>query len=102
MERTVNTNPAMNELKNNSETALEARDTYDVTAVYGGGNQADYIPTNATLVTDPEAEGYAEGNAEKVANATAKVIIRGCNRTSIKYVYGGGNAAAGCQRRFIQ
>ena len=48
--------------------------TYDVAAVYGGGNQADYIPTN---------------NA-----AHTKVIIEGCELTSIDHVYGGGNAAA--------
>ena len=46
---------------------------YDVAAVYGGGNEADYNPT---------ADDYAQ------------VIIEGCNISSIKDVYGGGNAAA--------
>ena len=63
--------------------------TYDVAAVYGGGNQADYIPTNALL--DPKE---AEGNQALIDAATAEVIIDGCDDTSIQYVYGGGNAAA--------
>ena len=58
----------------NTETARDSRTTYDVVAVYGGGNQADYVPT--------DAEGFAE------------VVIEGCDETSIEYVYGGGNAAA--------
>ena len=68
--------------KNNSETALDARTTYDVTAVYGGGNQADYNPTKATGTDDDKKEAFAE------------VLIEGCDKTSIEYVYGGGNAAA--------
>ena len=72
-----------------TETERDSRTTYDVAAVYGGGNQADYIPTNALL--DPEA---AEGNQALIDAATAEVIIDGCDATSIEYVYGGGNAAA--------
>ena len=47
---------------------------YDVAAVYGGGNQADYKPISTGE--------YAE------------VVIDGCSLTSIENVYGGGNAAA--------
>ena len=47
---------------------------YDVAAVYGGGNQAAYVPTDA--------------------NGKTQVIIDGCQLTSIGYVYGGGNAAS--------
>ena len=49
--------------------------SYNLKAVYGGGNEAAYIP---------------------VANATqtANVIIDGCSLTSIETVYGGGNAAS--------
>ena len=47
---------------------------YDLAAVYGGGNQAAYEPTDAE-------------------NGKTIVIIDGCDRTSIEYVYGGGNAA---------
>ncbi len=82
VERTVNTDDEKNALKNNSETALETRTTYDVTAVYGGGNQADYKPTKATGSDDDKKDAFAE------------VLIKGCDKTSIEYVYGGGNAAA--------
>ena len=47
---------------------------YDVAAVYGGGDLAPYEPTS---------------DAEKT-----EVIIEGCGTTSIKQVYGGGNAAS--------
>ena len=47
---------------------------YALQGVYGGGNQAHYNPTTAT-------------------NGYPKVIVNGCS-TSIKEVYGGGNAAA--------
>ncbi len=51
--------------------------TYDVAAVYGGGNMAAYVPSN------PET-----------TDAKATVNIFGCGDTSIQYVYGGGNAAS--------
>jgi len=57
--------------------------TYDVTAVYGGANLSEYEPTKA-LSTDEEVK----------ASAYAEVIIDGCDRTSIRQVYGGGNAAS--------
>ena len=64
--------------KDLTKTTLDARwsedATYDLAAVYGGGNKADYEPTS---VTD-----------------FAEVIIDGCNETSIKEVYGGGYGAA--------
>ncbi len=82
VKRTVNTDSDKNALKNNSETALADRKTYDVTAVYGGGNKADYNPTKATGSDDDKKEAFAE------------VLIEGCSATSIQYVYGGGNAAA--------
>ncbi len=77
--------------KSSSAALAKTRDQrtiYDVAAVYGGGNQADYIPTDATL--DPAVEG----NPTKIAAARAEVLIEGCDLTSIEYVYGGGNAAA--------
>ena len=46
---------------------------YDIAAVYGGGNQADYLP--------------ADGKE-------TQVIIDGCGETSIEKIYGGGNSAA--------
>ena len=48
---------------------------YDVEAVYGGGNLAPYEPTN-------------------LENELTSVVIDGCNLTSIRQVYGGGNAAS--------
>ena len=53
--------------------------TYDVTAVYGGGNQAAYNP-----VTPHDG----------TSGSKTQVIIEGCTLTSINTVYGGGNAAA--------
>ena len=52
-------------------------ETFDVDAVYGGGNLAAYKPDGGK-------------NTTKVA----KVIIDGCGLTSIETVYGGGNAAS--------
>ena len=54
-------------------------DTYDVTAVYGGGNQAAYNPVTPYNGT---------------SGAKTQVLIEGCALTSIETVYGGGNAAA--------
>jgi hypothetical protein len=55
------------------DTIEKGTGIYEVAAVYGGGNQAAYVP---------------------VLDATeTNVIIEGCDLTSIQYVYGGGNAA---------
>ena len=53
--------------------------TYDVTAVYGGGNLAVYNPVTPY---------------DGTSGSKTKVIIEGCSLTSIETVYGGGNAAA--------
>jgi hypothetical protein len=52
--------------------------TYELTAVYGGGNLAAFYSVDETAR----------------ASAKAYVIIDGCDRTSIGSVYGGGNAAS--------
>lgn len=57
--------------------------TFDVQAVYGGGNLAAYTPLDATSTYE-----------EKKKAAHTTVIIDGCGRTSIGQVYGGGNAAS--------
>ena len=57
--------------------------TYELKAVYGGGNEAAYDTESYYEFTDPD-------NAERKAH----VIIDGCDLTSIETVYGGGNAAA--------
>lgn len=51
--------------------------TYDVQAVYGGGNLAAYEPAGGASTTN-----------------STNVIIDGCDLTSIQTVYGGGNAAS--------
>lgn len=56
---------------------------YEIAAVYGGGNEAAYEPT----IADPNAE--TDGS-----HAHTNVIVDGCSLTSIKQVYGGGNAAS--------
>lgn len=50
----------------------QGAEEYDVAAVYGGGNEAAYVPTDG--------------------NDFAEVLIENCDN-SIEYVYGGGNAA---------
>ena len=60
-------------------TDAKRKGYYDVAAVYGGGNEAAYIPTTAWNGT---------------AGSKTQVIIEGCDKTSIEDVYGGGNAAS--------
>ena len=55
----------------------DSKHHYHIQAVYGGGNLAAFDPS--------------EANKNK---ATTHVIIDGCDMTSIKQVYGGGNAAS--------
>ena len=66
-------------------TAVEAvvsNKRYDLKAVYGGGNEAAYIPAMPNTSTTSSPNG-----------ARTQVIIEGCDYTSIETVYGGGNAA---------
>lgn len=58
----------------NKKSANKDDTTYDLQAVYGGGNLSGYVPADD----------------QRVAN----VIIDGCDLTSIETVYGGGNAAS--------
>ena len=60
---------------NISTKPTKGTDTYDVQAVYGGGNLAAYEPTD-------------------LGTGKTNVIIDGCGLTSIRQVYGGGNAAS--------
>ncbi len=62
-------------VKNTTPREGQGDGEYDVAAVYGGGNLAAYIPSDANLAT-----------------AVSEVYVEGCNN-SIEYVYGGGNAA---------
>ena len=63
--------------ENISTKPTKGTETFDVEAVYGGGNLAAYEP---------------EGG--KNTTKSTNVIIDGCGLTSIKQVYGGGNAAS--------
>ena len=54
---------------------------YDVEAVYGGGNEAAYVPETAYKPTVAPT------------GSKTQVIIEGCDYTCIETVYGGGNAA---------
>lgn len=68
--------------------AADVENSYDVFAVYGGGNKAAYRPWT-------EDEIAALGTQDRysyVANEKSEVLIEYCNN-SIAYVYGGGNAA---------
>ena len=67
--------------------AESATSTYDVQAVYGGGNLSPFEPNDAKLE-------YTAANKEKVDAARTEVYIYGCDLTSIKQVYGGGNSAS--------
>ena len=64
------------------KNAIESN-RYDVKAVYGGGNLAAYEPADPTPNTDLND-----------TQEETEVIIEGCDFTSIKQVYAGGNAAA--------
>ena len=61
---------------------------FDMQAVYGGGNLSEYVYGNGNRITE-DVDG-----TEVVEAARTEVIIDGCDYTSIKQVYGGGNAAA--------
>lgn len=56
-------------------THTESDHTYEMSAVFGGGNQAAYVPDDLT-------------------NGSTEVFINGCDEVSIHSVYGGGNAAS--------
>lgn len=71
---------------------------YDMAAVYGGGNLAAYTPMgpnahDATKEVDNKTVHYID-NDYKNTTQRSEVIIDGCDRTSIKQVYGGSNAAS--------
>ena len=63
--------------KYKSQMDAKVKGSYDVTAVYGGGNLAAYEPAGGKTTTN-----------------STNVIIDGCGLTSIQTVYGGGNAAS--------
>ena len=73
-------NAAATQIANSGEiTTAKVKGRYDVNAVYGGGNLATYNPVTAYNGT---------------SGSKTRVIIEGCDLSSIETVYGGGNAAA--------
>ena len=73
-------NAAATQIVNSGEvTNAKVKGHYDVTAVYGGGNQAAYNPVTPY---------------DGTSGSKTQVLIEGCSLTSIETVYGGGNAAA--------
>ena len=62
---------------------------YDVKAVYGGGNEATYVPMSTNTAEIITENGITDPNGP-----ITKVIIEGCEVTTIETVYGGGNAAS--------
>ena len=76
----------INNRANNVIKQINKMFDYDVTAVYGGGDLAIYRPYG------PNADNTDADY--KATTQTTDVIIEGCDVTSIKQVYGGGNAAS--------
>jgi len=72
-----------------ANNSMRTGTVYELAAVYGGGNQAAYIPADSY---DQATSTYK--NETTGATRTTNVIIDGCDLTSIEYVYGGGNAAS--------
>lgn len=73
--KTTQTTNQVRSSAENRETNNESDHTYEMAAVFGGGNQAAYIPDNLTT-------------------GSTEVFINGCDDVSIHSVYGGGNAAS--------
>ncbi|MCR5849642.1 MAG: chitobiase/beta-hexosaminidase C-terminal domain-containing protein [Bacteroidaceae bacterium] len=94
---TSGTAPNLTYAVNNTKPTKKT-DTYEVEAVYGGGNLAAYEPWDP--LADGQFTSYSRtisGTPTAVAHdATDKplqVVVDGCDLASIRYVYGGGNAA---------
>ena len=74
-------------------TSVETPHTYEVAAVYGGGNLADYIPTTGevkVIINSCDVsinEVYGGGNAAKVPSTD--VLVKGAHE--IEHLFGGGN-----------
>ena len=78
-----------------NEKPAKGSGIYELQAVYGGGNLAAYNPTNP--LADGQFTSYTYGEntvAHDNKKKPVQVVIDGCDKTSIEYVYGGGNAAA--------
>ena len=78
-----------------NEKPAKGSGIYELQAVYGGGNLAAYKPENSKANGQFTSYTYDEINVpHDNTNKPVQVVIDGCDKTSIEYVYGGGNAAA--------
>ena len=90
----------LNTVARDDEGNVKAKPTpnsgvYELQAVYGGGNLAAYKPANPMANGQFTSYTWGEKNVAHVnTNKPVQVVIDGCGKTSIEYVYGGGNAAA--------
>lgn len=75
-------------------SGIKNNQSYDLEAVYGGGNEAAYVPRD-TYSYNEETGIYTYPQIADDATDKSKtnVIIDGCDLSSIEYVYGGGNSA---------
>ena len=97
IEAAVSANNTYNTTQNDEnktalDNAIALMDTalfklYDVQAVYGGGNLAEYVWCKRDTIIN-------KNQTELVDAARTEVIIDGCDYSSIRQVYGGGNAAS--------
>ena len=97
----INGTPKGHVLVNVKKTAQGSNPNYDLAAVYGGGNEAEYWPYHdetefAEVLISPDNcddisihSVYGGGNA--ASTPATKVTINGAHE--IKYVFGGGNGA---------
>ena len=76
----------VNSTKRVDGSSSHVKGEYEIQAVYGGGNLANYVPETYDN-PDNEHPGQTEFGQK------TKVYIDGCQATSIRKVYGGGNAA---------
>lgn len=69
--------------------------TYEVEAVYGGGNLAAYEPWDANATGQYTSYTYnGASTPHNAVNKPLQVVVDSCDLASIRYVYGGGNAAS--------
>ena len=80
-------------LESIKEAIIENSDRFDMQAVYGGGNLAPYIYGYYNGYYQKTDKTIAKTDTKMVETARTEVIIDGCDYSSIKTVYGGGNAA---------
>lgn len=84
-----------NDLTEEKSTDAERKNNkYELDAVYGGGNEAAYVPDDSFTSYDETTGAYTYASLDEDAVASkTNVNIYGCDQTSIRYVYGGGNSA---------